>query len=138
MSCAVERYKPEDARAIRWSMGDFKDLKVWQRARRFAGAAYQLTQGFPAEERYGLTSQIRRAASSIMSNLAEGSGRENDRELLRYVRIALGSSREIESHLILSHDLRFGEPEHLNVLLAEIREIRAMLARLATRLKGID
>ena len=116
-------------------MGDFKDLKVWQKARVFAGSAYRVTQQFPAEERYGLTSQIRRGAASIMSNLAEGSGRDSDREMMRYVRIALGSSRELESNLILAHDLRFGDLATLEALRTEIQEIRCMLAGLAERLK---
>jgi four helix bundle protein len=117
-------------------MGDFKDLKVWQRARRFAGLVYQVTDDFPAREQYGLTAQTRRASVSIMSNLAEGSGRGSDRELLRFVRIALGSSREVESHLILAQDLRFAKAEHLSSLRREVQEIRSMLARLAQRLKG--
>jgi S23 ribosomal protein. len=117
-------------------MGDFKDLKVWQRARRFAGLIYWVTDGFPPKEQYGLTAQIRRAAVSIMSNLAEGSGRGSDRELLRFVRIALGSSREVESHLILAHDLHFAELERLQALRQEAEEIRRMLARLAQRLNG--
>src|SRR5687767_2850107 len=115
-------------------MGDFKDLKVWQRARGFAGLVYRVTDRFPPKERYGLTAQIRRASVSIMSNLAEGSERDSDRELLRFVRIALGSSREVESHLILARDLCFGKPEHLNSLRIEVQEIRRMLARLAQRL----
>jgi len=120
------------------SMGDFKDLKVWQRARLIAGRAYVVTQGFPTEKRYGLTSQVRRAAASIMSNLAEGSGRDNDREMLRHVKIALGSSREVESHLILAHDLRFAEPSMVKALCTEVQAIRRMLAALAQRLKGDD
>jgi four helix bundle protein len=116
-------------------MGDFKDLKVWQRARRFAGLIYQVTEAFPPKEQYGLTAQTRRASVSIMSNLAEGSGRGSDRELLRFVRIALGSSREVESHLILAQDLRFAAPEHLGSLRREVQEIRSMLAGLAKRLE---
>ncbi|HJR35006.1 MAG TPA: four helix bundle protein [Gemmatimonadales bacterium] len=116
-------------------MGDFKDLKVWQRARRFAGLIYQMTDGFPPKEQYGLTAQSRRAAVSIMSNLAEGSGRGSDRELLRFVRIALGSSRELESHLILAQDLRFAAPEGLSSMRREVQEIRRMLAGLAKRLE---
>jgi len=119
-------------------MGDFKDLKVWQRARAFAGQVYAVTQAFPTAELYGLTSQVRRASVSIMSNLAEGSGRENDREMLRYVRIALGSSRELESHLILAHDLQFSESATLLALRTEVQEIRRMRARLAKRLEGDD
>lgn len=119
-------------------MGDFKDLKGWERARRLADAAYKVTSGFPAEERFGLTSQIRRAAACIMSNLAEGSGRGSDKEMLRYVRIALGSSRELESHLILSSDLRFAEPAMLEAFGKEVREIRSMLAALAERLRRSD
>ena len=117
-------------------MGDFKDLKVWQKARRFTGEVYQVTEAFPRKEQYGLTAQTRRAAVSIMSNLAEGSGRGSDRELLRFVRIALGSSREVESHLILAQDLHFGELERLRSLRREVEEIRRMLARLAQRLNG--
>ena len=116
-------------------MGDFKDLKVWQRARRFAGLIYQVTEAFPPKEQYGLTAQTRRASVSIMSNLAEGSGRGSDRELLRFVRIALGSSREVESHLILAQDLRFAAPEHLGSLRREVQEIRSMLAGLTKRLE---
>ena len=116
-------------------MGDFKDLKVWQRARRFAGLIYQVTDDFPRKEQYGLTAQTRRAAVSIMSNLAEGSGRGSDRELLRFVRIALGSSREVESHLILAQDLGFAELERLHSLRMEVEEIRKMLAGLAKRLE---
>ena len=115
-------------------MGDFKDLRVWQRARRFAGLVYQATEAFPPREQYGLTAQTRRASVSIMSNLAEGSGRDSDRELLRFVRIALGSSREVESHLILAQDLHFAEPEKLSSLRKEVQEIRSMLAGLAKRL----
>lgn len=116
-------------------MGDFKNLKVWQRARRFAGLVYQVTDGFPPKEQYGLTAQTRRASVSIMSNLAEGSGRGSDRELLRFVRIALGSAREVESHLILAQDLRFAKPERLSSLRKEVQEIRSMLAGLAKRLE---
>ena len=116
-------------------MGDFKDLKVWQRARRFAGLVYEVTDGFPPKEQYGLTAQTRRASVSIMSNLAEGSGRGSDRELLRLVRMALGSSREVESHLILAQDLRFGKPERLSSLRTEVQEIRCMLAGPAKRLE---
>ena len=116
-------------------MGDFKDLKVWQKARRFAGQVYQVTEAFPPNEQYGLTSQTRRASVSIMSSLAEGSGRGSDRDLLRFVRIALGSSREVESHLILAQDLRFARPEHLSSLRKEVQEIRSMLAGLAKRLE---
>ena len=116
-------------------MGDFKDLKVWQRARRFAGLVYRATDAFPPSEQFGLTAQTRRASVSIMSNLAEGSGRGSDRELLRFVRMALGSSREVESHLILAQDLRFAESETLRSLRKEVQEIRSMLAGLAKRLE---
>jgi len=71
-----------------------------------------------------------------MANLAEGSGRDSDREMMRYVRIALGSSRELESHLILAHDLGFADPDTLDPLRTEVQEIRRMLAGLAQRLKA--
>jgi four helix bundle protein len=110
-------------------------LKVWQKARWFAGQIYQVTEAFQPKEQYGLTSQTRRASVSIISNLAEGSGRGSDRVLLRFVRIALGSSREVESHLILAQDLHFAEQERLRSLRREAEEIRSMLAGLAKRLE---
>jgi four helix bundle protein len=88
-------------------MGDFKKLEVWRRAQNLAGTIYQLTNRFPTTERYGLSSQMRRAAVSVTANLAEGCGRQGDTELRRFVRISLGSLSELECELLLAADLGF-------------------------------
>ena len=91
-------------------MKDFRELKVWQKAHELTLAVYKVTAAFPREEQYGLTSQIRRACSSIAANLAEGCGRNNvlstlapgDPEFARYCSIAMGSASELEYHLLLA------------------------------------
>lgn len=88
-------------------MGNYRDLAVWQRAHRLALELYRCTASFPDRERYGLTAQLRRAAVSLISNIAEGEGRLGDRELARFLKIARGSVREIECQLLLSRDLGY-------------------------------
>ena len=85
-------------------MGSFRKLKVWQRAREVTKDIYRTTRAFPAEERFGLTSQMRRASLSIMSNIAEGCGRNRKAELLRFLDIARGSASELESQSIVALD----------------------------------
>ncbi len=84
----------------------YQELLVWQKAMDIASEVYDLTRGFPNDERYGLVSQMRRAAVSIASNIAEGHARESTREFLRFLSIALGSLAELETQLLLS--TRFG------------------------------
>lgn len=88
-------------------MRDFKELLVWQKAHRFVLDIYQDSHGFPSDERFGLTAQLRRAAVSIASNIAEGSGREGDREFARYLSIAAGSASEAEYQVLLARDLGY-------------------------------
>ena len=83
-------------------MSSYQDLELWQEAMVLAEDAYHLTRGFPKSEAFGLTSQIRRAASSIPANVAEGWGREATGDYMRFLRIAQGSLKELETHLILS------------------------------------
>jgi len=90
-------------------LGTFKDLCVWQDSVCLAVRVYELTRGFPRSERYGLTSQVRRAAVSISSNIAEGKGRSSGRELCRFLDIALGSVYEVESQIEVAIALRFVE-----------------------------
>ncbi len=80
----------------------YRDLRVWQEGMDLAVACYELTKSFPREEAYGMTSQIRRAAAAVPANIAEGRGRENSGEFVRFLRIAQGSLKELETHLILS------------------------------------
>ncbi len=86
--------------------GDFKDLIAWQKSMDLAMCIYEISSTFPQHEQFGLTNQIRRAAVSIASNIAEGHGRKSDQELLRFLKIANGSRQEVETQLILAE--RFG------------------------------
>ena len=80
----------------------YRDLDIWQRSMNIAEMAYRLTRKFPPEERYNMVSQIRRSADSIPANIAEGWGRKMSKEFIHYLRIASGSLRELETHLLLS------------------------------------
>jgi four helix bundle protein len=116
-------------------MEDFKDLKVWSKAHDLTLTIYQKTRMFPKEEIYGLTSQIRRSASSIGANIAEGCGRRSDPEMKRFVQIARGSASELEYHLFLAKDLRFLSADEFSDLEAKVLEIQRMLAALSQRLQ---
>jgi len=116
-------------------MEDFKDLKVWSKAHDLTLTIYQKTRMFPKEEIYGLTSQMRRSASSIGANIAEGCGRRSDPEMKRFVQIARGSASELEYHLFLAKDLRFLSADESSDLEAKVLEIQRMLAALSQRLQ---
>jgi four helix bundle protein len=116
-------------------LGDFKKLKVWQKSHQLVQAVYNATSKFPEEERFGLTSQLRRAAASIPANLAEGCGRRTDRELDRYVRISLGSATELEYHLILARDVGCLTATRYEPLAAITAEVQNMLAALRKPLR---
>ena len=84
------------------AINSYRDLRVWQEAMALAEACYRLTRRFPRDEIYGMTSQIRRASASVPANIAEGNGRENRGEYIQFLRIAQGSLKELETHLLLS------------------------------------
>ena len=88
-------------------MQDFKKMAVWQKSHALTLALYQATISFPRDEMYGLTSQLRRAGSSIPANIAEGCGRNGNAELARFLYIAMGSASELEYHLLLARDLGY-------------------------------
>lgn len=94
-------------------MGDFRRLKVWEKSHLLTLAVYAAVAPFPKDEPYGLTSQVKRSASSIPANIAEGCGRDRDTELARFLEIAMGSASEREYHLQLAHDLGFLTPRTL-------------------------
>ena len=108
-------------------MGNFRDLVVWKRAQDFALAVYRSTSTFPNDERYGLTAQMRRAAVSVSSNIAEGCGRQGDRELARFLQIARGSVRELECQLLLARELGYLQSTVYAKLDADSQEISRML-----------
>jgi four helix bundle protein len=117
-------------------MEDFKDLKVWSKAHQLTLSVYRITRKFPADELYGLTSQMRRSAVSIGANIAEGCGRRSDPEMKRFLQIARGSASELEYHLLVARDLGFLSLEEFEDLDAKILEVQRMLAASSMRLTG--
>jgi four helix bundle protein len=115
-------------------MQDFRELKVWQKAHALTLAVYQTTSAFPREEVYGITSQMRRAVTSIPANLAEGRCRRSDRDFSRFVGIALGSASEVEYLLLLARDLEFLPPPAYATLSEQAEEVKRMLSALYDRL----
>jgi len=109
---------------------------VWQKAHHLTLAVYQITAKFPREELYGLTSQLRRASSSIPANLAEGCGRNGNADLARFCSIALGSASELEYHLLLAKDLKLIKPQDYQELAPRATEVKRMLAGFIQRLKA--
>lgn len=105
----------------------FEKLEVWQKSRSLAKKIYDLTSRFPAEEKYGLTTQLRRASVSVSSNIAEGSTRWGKRDKARFYEIAYGSLIEVMNQLILSADLGFINEDELDVIKPQIAEISRML-----------
>ena len=110
-----------------------KDLDVWKEAMALAKEIYELTKNFPKEETYGLVSQIRRAAVSIPSNIAEGAARNSNKEFIQSLYVSLGSLAELETQLLLSRDLGFLKNEEIN---GRIERIRKMLLGLIKYLRG--
>ena len=108
-------------------MKDFTKLRVWQEAHKLTIQIYIVTKKFPSDERYGLTSQLRRAASSIGSNLAEGCGRNSDKDLARFVSIAQGSAFEVRYQMILAKDLDYISPAEFSRLENQLLSISRML-----------
>ena len=108
-------------------MKSHKDLNVWQKSMELVLDIYKTTNSFPKEEIYGLTNQIRRAAVSIPSNIAEGSARNHDKELTQFLYISLGSCAEIETQIILSKDLQYINLETYDKIDKSIKDIRNML-----------
>jgi four helix bundle protein len=113
-----------------------RDLKVWCKAYSLSLDLYRLSRGFPKEELYGLTSQLRRAAISIGANLAEGCGRRTNAEMARFIRIAMGSASELDHHLLLCKDLGFLEDQKYQRIVGELNEIRKMLTGLLDSVEG--
>jgi four helix bundle protein len=105
----------------------FRDLVVWQRAMQLTVATYRLTREFPREEVYGLTSQIRRAAVSLPSNIAEGHGRLNTGEFRQFLGIARASNFELQTQLEIARALEFGNPELINEAEGLSHEVGKML-----------
>ena len=117
-------------------MKDFRKLKVWEKAHQLTLAIYAATKNFPKDELYGLVSQMRRAASSIPSNIAEGCGKSGDMDLARYMQIAAGSASELEYQLILARDLCYLDAVLHEQLTNQVTEVKRMLTTLIQTLKA--
>ena len=111
-------------------MRDFRKLDVWRRSHELTLAVYRDTESFPASERFGLTSQLRRAAAAVPANIAEGAGRYSKREYAHFLNQALGSTNELEYHLLLSYDLGLLDKPTYGARLADVGEIRSKMTRL--------
>jgi four helix bundle protein len=114
----------------------FRNLKVWIKSHELALEIYKLSQEFPAHEVYGLTSQIRRAGSSIPANIAEGCGRGSDADFARFLQIAMGSASELEYHLLLAKDLGMLSELKYTKVEASVTEVKRMLSSLILKLKA--
>lgn len=114
---------------------NFKELKIWQQSRLLVREIYQITSKFPPDEDFGLKSQIRRAAISIPSNIAEGSGRGN-KESIRFLGISLSSAHELETQIILSFDLGYISENEFNNLTNKVTEIQKMIFSFQKKLGG--
>ena len=117
-------------------MKDFRKLLVWDKAHQLTLAIYHVTATLPREETYGLVSQMRRAASSIPSNIAEGCGRDGDAELSRFCVLARGSASELEYQLLLSRDLKLIQSQDYEQLTQQTVEIKRMLTVLVQKLNA--
>jgi len=113
----------------------YQDLKVWQLAMDLAFDCYKVTRAFPRDELYGMTSQIRRASSSIAANIAEGHGRENTGSFIQFLRIGQGSLKELETYLVLATRLEFIDAKQSKELLGVTEEIGKMIRSMIRRLQ---
>lgn len=114
---------------------NYKELKVWQRSYQLCLEIYKITKRFPNEERFSLTSQIRRAAVSVPSNIAEGYGRKTTLDYIRFLYIAYGSNCEMETQVLLSGDLGYIGTDKLKILKEGIREVERILKALIKSLE---
>ncbi|HZB92307.1 MAG TPA: four helix bundle protein [Stellaceae bacterium] len=117
-------------------MQNFRDLKVWHKAHAVVLAVYRATEFFPTDERYGITSQTRRAATSVPANIAEGCGRSTSADLARFLDVAFGSASELEYLLLLALDLGLLDSAAHDAMLGEVQEVKRMLTALIGRVRA--
>jgi four helix bundle protein len=120
----------------RESIQSYRDLGVWQKAIALSVACYRLTADFPREEMYGLTTQIRRASTSIAANIAEGHGREHTRTFVQFLRISQGSLKELETHLVIAEQVGMVLSDSTRPVFAATDEIGRMLRALIRSLQA--
>lgn len=116
-------------------MHQFKNLEIWKRSQEICVSVYAATSAFPPSETFGLRGQIRRAAVSIPSNIAEGTSRNSDKEFVRFLEIALGSAFELETQLILAKRLEFIEIDNFEQISSDLNAVIQMTMKFRSRLK---
>ena len=116
-------------------MHNFKKLQIWERSKELVLKIYEVTDNLPSSEKFGLISQIRRAAVSIPSNIAEGSARESSKEFLRFLEIAKSSSFELETQIIICEELKFFDSDLSESLLNEINQLQKMILVFQKKIK---
>lgn len=119
-------------------MQSFRTLRVWEKSHRLTLDIYASSKTFPRDEMYGLTSQMRRASSSVGMNIAEGCCRKGNVELGRFLQIAMGSASEVEYQLLLAHDLNYLQNPEYEKLTAQAVEVKRMLSSLMQKVKLAD
>ena len=112
------------------TINSYRDLRVWQAGIALAENCYRLTKAFPRDELYGLVAQMRRSAVSIPANIAEGYGRDSTNSYVHFLRVAQGSLKEVETHLILSERLDLAKEEKTSLILNDCEELGKMLRAL--------
>ncbi|HZP02361.1 MAG TPA: four helix bundle protein [Terriglobia bacterium] len=117
-------------------MRAFRDLKVWQKGHELTLSISKATKAFPKDETYGLTSQLRRAASSIPANIAEGCPRGTGSEFRHFLQIAMGSASELEYHILLAHELGYLASSQHKLLADGVTEVKRMLTSFIQRLRA--
>lgn len=115
-------------------MHRYQNLEVWNRAIDLTPMVYELTKSFPDDERFGLTSQIKRAVVSVASNIAEGAGRNSDKEFNQFLGYSMGSLCEVETQLIIAEKLEFLKSESIQIPLEKILEIKKMTRSLKNKM----
>lgn len=117
-------------------MSNFRNLLVWQKSMLLVTKIYTVTNNFPKEEVFGLTSQIRRSAISIPSNVAEGLGRDSNKEFLRFLNISIGSLFELQTQLEIAKNIIYLDEENFNNLYEDSRELERMLVSFTNKIKN--
>jgi len=115
---------------------DHKDLDVWKKSVNYVVEIYEVTRAFPRDEIYGLAHQIRRAAVSVPSNIAEGTARSSDKDTIRFIYVALGSLAEVETQIIIAGKLKYLSEETVEQILGNTKVLRKMLMGLIRYLKN--
>lgn len=116
-------------------MTNFKNLKTWQKGFTIAVNAFKLTALFPKEEKYSFSAQITRLAVSIPSTIAEGSSRRSNKDYSRFLEIALGSSFELEAHILIAEAINYGDKDLRNEILKDVNEEQKMLMAFMNKIK---